>query len=164
MMKHLMITMIALLMASGLYSQDFSYLNEIELNNMDQLQKAEDDVLECCYYLVAARYNKNDDQRILATDFVIKWVGGMFTEPIVSEKIKEVTEERQELTDLYFAYYALRYIENEGEMSTDELVQKALKGVIDFCENPVNKIKLTKELKNVKELIDAGTLSAYLQE
>ncbi|MCU4163618.1 hypothetical protein [Carboxylicivirga caseinilyticus] len=164
-MKYLITTVFALLMASLMYSQDFSYVKEIELNDNNQLKSAEEDVLECCYYLVAARYNKNDEQRIVATDFVSKWVDAKFDkEVLLNEKINTITEERQELNEMFLVYYALRYIENEGGIGKEELVQKALTGVVDFCENPVNKIKITKEMKNLKEVIEAGTLSAYLQK
>jgi len=153
------------MMTLMMYSQDFSYVKEIELINVDQLNSAEEDVLECCYYLVAARYNKNDNQRIIATDFVNKWAKGRFgAESVLNPKIKEITEERQELNDLFVTYYTLRYIENEGEIESEELVQAAFTGVISFCENPVNKIKLTKELKSLKQVIEDGALSAYLQE
>ncbi|MBS2100275.1 hypothetical protein [Carboxylicivirga linearis] len=164
-MKYLIITLVASMMTLVVYSQDFSYVKEIELNDINQLNSAEEDVLECCYYLVAARYNKNDNQRIIATDFVNKWAKGRFgDEAILNTKVKEVTEERQELNDLFVTYYTLRFIENEGDMEEEELMQAAFTGVISFCENPVNKIKLTKELKGLKQVIEDGALSAYLQE
>ena len=165
MMKHLVTTVITLMVTLVMYSQDFSYVKEIELNNIDQLKEAEEDVLECCYYLVAARYDKNDEQRELATQFVYKWVDGQFNaKSLLNEKITVITEERVELNELFLIYYALRYIENEGDIDKDKLNEVALGGVIDFCENPINKIKLTKELKNLKQIIEDGKLSAYLQE
>ncbi len=148
-----------------MYSQDFSYVKDVELNDGDQLKGAQEDVLECCYYLVAARYNKNDEQRILATDFVSRWVDGQFKKKaLLNEKISRAMEDREELNELFLIYYALRYIEEEGSIDEDELREAALTGVIKFCENPVNKIKLTKELKNIKQMIEEGKLSAYLEK
>lgn len=162
-MKYLAITTMALILSSAMYSQNFSYVKEIELNTDAQLKFAEEDVLECCYYLVAARYNKNDEQRVLATSFVTRWVNVQFNvETLLDEKIKQVVKERDELNDLFWIYYALRYIENEGDIGKDELTEAALTGVIDFCENPVNKIRLTKDLKHLKQAMEDGELAAYL--
>lgn len=165
MMKHLLITVIALLVAVSMYSQDFSYVKEIELNNTDQIKGAEEDVLECCYYLVGARYDKKDEQRIFAADFVSRWLASVFDDQdVLNEKIKVITEGREDLNRLYEIYYALNYIENEGEISEEELKEAAFGGLIDFCDNPLNKIKLTKELKGLKQIIEDGKLSAYLQK
>ena len=62
-MKQLIITLIALIMAVSIQAQDFSYLNDIELNDKEQLKEAEEYVLDCCYYLTATRYDKKDVQR-----------------------------------------------------------------------------------------------------
>ncbi len=164
-MKHLVTTVIALLVATLMYAQDFSYVKEVELNNTDQIKDAEEDVLECCYYLVAARYDKKDTQRIYATNFVSRWLSASFDEEkVLNEKISVITEGREELNNLYLIYYALNYIENEGQVSSDELREAAFAGLIEFCDNPINKIKLTKELKGLKQVIEEGKLSAYLQK
>lgn len=163
-MKQLIITLIALVLAVSTQAQDFSYLNDIELNDKEQLKEAEEYVLDCCYYLTATRYDKKDEQRENATAFVKSWLSkSEDLSKVISEDVILMTEERDDLKNLYLSCYALTIIENEGA-TQKEIEDGTLVSMLNYCNNPINKMKLTKELKRLVQVLEEGKLEAYLSK
>lgn len=163
-MKHVLIVLIALVLVISAQAQDFSYLNDIELNSKEQLKEAEEYVLDCCYYITATRYDKKDVQRTMATSFVTSWLSkSKDLSSVLNEDIVLMTEERIDLEGLYLGCYALNIIENSGATQKD-IEGGALVALLDYCNNPINKVKLTKELKRLVEVYEEGQLEAYLRK
>ncbi len=164
-MKRIWFVFGALLLTVVVNAQDFSYLKEIDLNNSEELLEAEEAAMECCCYLVAVGYYKKDVQRQHASVFIKQWVAQVFAlEEIVCDTIHHITEGKEELKDIYLAYYAMHYLDSEKEADHLSLREDALLKVIEYCSNSSNKLKLTKALKQVKEYHEDGKLDQFFQD
>ena len=165
MMKRIWFVLVALLVTLIVNAQDFSYLKKIDLNNLEEWQEAEDAAMECCSYLLAVRYDKKDVQRRYASEFITGWVANFFdSEEMIYDKIHLMTEGRKALIDMYVTCFAMNYIESDRQVDNSHLREKALLGVIEYCTNSKNKLKLTKELKLIKQNYTKGNLCQYFQD
>jgi hypothetical protein len=149
-MKRLAFLLLALSIGFSAFSQDFSYLKDIELATEEQVEEAREDVTECCYYLIAERYDKKDIQRQQATEFVRKWLTNATNKKeLIPESLNEVSEGREDINNMYIACYAMSMMEQEEDQSETILHEKALRGVLDYCLNPAHKVKPTKAMKQL---------------
>ncbi|MCU4157063.1 hypothetical protein J1N10_13820 [Carboxylicivirga sp. A043] len=136
-------------------AQDFSYVNAIDIEDETQYEEAAEAAMQCCCYLTAVRYDKKDKQREVATQFVKQWVEAKNTQDVM---LKNVFEEDEDLQEMYIVFYAMNDLDEEGELKMRELQVAALEGVVGYCSNSSNKLKMTKELKEISKLINAGEL------
>ena len=150
-MKKFIIILIALVITGSLAKAQFSHLKEIKLQSSEDYSEFAEQVLDCSYYLLMTPYSKRDADRVAATNFITRWLKGSPTAGFtVSETIKTVTEEKEALIGLYISCYAKQLLEDdENVLSSSELEEKALHSLVNYCNNPNNKIKPTKELKKL---------------
>ncbi|WP_439185493.1 hypothetical protein [Carboxylicivirga taeanensis] len=135
--------------------QDFSYLKEIDLQAASQVAEAKEAAMECCCYLTGVRYDKKDEQRQVATAYVKNWLEKTCG---IQYKLEELFEDESELAGVYLVFYALNYLNHPAKTDVAIIQADALKGLIAYCSNSANKLKLSKELKVVEEMIEAGQL------
>jgi hypothetical protein len=154
-MKNYCLSLVLLMTGLFVNAQDFSYVNDIDLEDKTQYDEAAEATMECCCYLTAVRYDKKDQQRVIATQFVKQWVEAQNKQNVL---LNNVFEEDEVLREMYIVYFAMQYLEEDGDASVHELQVAALKGVVQYCSNPSNKLKVTKELKEISKLINSGQL------
>lgn len=163
-MKRLGFVLIALLIGIISHAQDFSYLQNIDLSDQSQKIEAKEAALECCCYLTGVRYDKKDEQRSFATKFISEWLSQVSEQTeLVDESVAIYTSDSEEIVNMFLAYYAMNYIEGGEAEETHEIKAEALFGVLNYCSNSSNKLKATKELKQVEELYNNGELSEQLR-
>lgn len=160
-MKRLLFICSILLVGVFVKAQDFSYLKSIDLKDSKQSEEAEEAAMECCCYLTGVRYDKKDIQREQATAYIKVWLEVFCTHDLFFDGL---LEEGSELADIYMVYYALNYLNADKETEVTVLQVQTLKGLIAYCSNAANKIKLTKELKEVEKMIEAGTLETGIDD
>ena len=160
-MKRLLFICSIVLLGGFVKAQDFSYLKAIDLKDVSQTAEAAEAALESCCYLTGVRYDKKDIQRQQATAFVKDWLTVVCTHNYF---LGGLLEEESELADIYLAFYALNYLNSDKGAKVKELQVEALKGLLVYCSNSTNKIKLSKELKEVEKMIEAGTLETGIDD
>ncbi|GEM_PF-4828460 len=163
-MKYLGCIVTLLFLGINVTAQDFSYLKSIDLSDSSQKIEAQEAAMECCCYLVGVRYDKKDEQRGLATAFVNEWMKANINEKDIMEGVEKITAEVDGYNDMYLAFYIMNYIDNDGELSLMENKVEAVKGLLSYCGNSSNKLKVSKELKQVDQLSQAGELEQYLTD
>ncbi|WP_075591483.1 hypothetical protein [Labilibacter marinus] len=148
-MKKLIIILFALIATSNWANAQFSHLNDVELKTSEDYKEYTEQVLDCSYYLLMTPFDKKDSERTAATEFIIRWMkGSPSCDFSVSDDIKTLTEEKEELIGLYASCYAKVYLENEeSTQDITEITEGAVSALIQYCNNPSNKIKPTKEMK-----------------
>ncbi len=116
--------------------------------------------MECCCYLTAVRFDKKDKHRALATEFV-----GNYIKQIVGNEVllNNVFVDNAVMQDLYLFYFAMNYIEEGSDKSLKSLQVLALEGMVEYCTNSSNKLKMTKELKEIQKLINEGTIEQSIE-
>jgi len=154
-MKRLVFIAVIICAGITIQAQDFSYLKEIDITNTSQYDEAEEAAMECCCYLVGVRYDKKDAQRDLATTYVSKWLNARYEQEY---SLENTFTDDLDIADMYMVYFAMNYIDNKDEAQLSAMQAEALIGVVNYCSNTSNKLKMSKELKEIKKLIDDGTL------
>lgn len=157
------ITLIILLnftLASNLFGQDFSKLKETNLSDSVSCINAQPKVIECCEYLLNTPCVENL-QSLEASLFIVDWMGASsnFTFSL-DNNIYSVFKSDNNLTARYYA--ALSKVALEKNYTTDcvELQLQAITELLNYCELPNNKVKITKKLQ---KYIDAKN-SNHLRE
>lgn len=162
-MKHLILISIALLcIAVNGKAQHFNFLNKVELTDQESYKEYIDQVFDCCYYVLQTPFDKKDVDRNTASGFVVKWVNGctdcQFALP---DHIKTLTEEKEALITLYTVCHVKEYLENaDDNISLTELTNKAEVAFITYCSDGKNKMKITKEMKQVFEMKSSGEIKS----
>ncbi|GAF02072.1 hypothetical protein [Saccharicrinis fermentans] len=150
-MKKSVIILMILTATVTLSNAQFTYLNDIKLESDEDYAAYSEQVLDCSYYLLMTPYNKKDTERKAATTFIVRWMKGSPSLNFkISNKIKALTDEKEELIALYISCYAKQLLEDEKKsLSQTELELRAIQSLASYCNNPNNKVKATKELKNI---------------
>ncbi|WP_282035981.1 hypothetical protein [Saccharicrinis aurantiacus] len=158
-MKHILLLFLFCVSAT-LVSAQFSYLNDVELESTADYSEYTETVYDCCDYLLLTPFSKKDSERVAATNFIERWVKGAPNSSYkVSENIQSLTDNRTELLGLYFTCIAKELVEGNADNSL-QAEEKAITSFLDYCTNPMNKLKLTKEIKELAQLNNAGELNS----
>jgi len=160
----ILVALITIFGVSG-YASNFSKLANIELNTSEQYAEAQEQVLDCCYYLLSTPCDKKDEDRGFATQFIIRWIQGT---PEYSFEIEDVvtkmTAEKEELLSLYLTCYTKLTLESENPYEEkNQIKQQSIEAFLDYCGSSINKVRATKEMKKMLEARDQGQLEAYLK-
>jgi hypothetical protein len=147
----LVLVMFFLILGISLNAQHFASLNDVKFDYDGAYEDYTDQVYDCCYYLLQNPYSKKDSDRKAASDFIARWIKGAPDYPFkIEEEIKVLTEERADLLELYTACYVKEVLENAEEgMKLNAINDTILNSFLVYCSKPVNKVKLTKEMKKI---------------
>ena len=163
-MKQVFVLVLMVLGVTIVSGQDFTGLSKVELKELKQYIQVEEQVLDCCYYLTGTPFEKKDENRQLATVFVNRWVQGMPQIAFeLTESINLITEGKEELVSIYKVSLAMAVIENKKlDPAGVEVERIAINAMLDYCSNPVNGVKMPKEMKRVCQVRQEGNLEAWL--
>lgn len=146
-MKRSILLISILVIVSSIQAQ-FSYLNDVKLEGESDVQEYSETVLDCCDYLLLTPYDKKDVERQAASDFIVRWTQVHPNyEFELTEDVKLITEENEVLLSLYTTCCAKHFLESENASILQELQSEAFDTFLSYCSNPMNKMKLTKEIK-----------------
>ncbi len=158
MKRFIFILIITVGFGSAISAQNFSSLSEVEFVDSEMYDEYIDMVFDCCYYLVQTPYEKKDDERLAANQFIQRWASGASSYSIkVSDNVKELLDEREELISLYCGCYLKVSLEQE-ESDPSILEEKALDAILRYCNNSSNKMKMTKGMKELSDLKSNGDI------
>lgn len=136
--------------ATTFANAQFAYLNDVQLDTDGDFQEYVDVAIDCCDYLLLTPFDKKDVERQAATAFIIRWIN---INPAysfeVTKDIRSLTQENEELVGLYTICCVKLMLDAEAKELTGNLQNEAINSFIAYCSNPMNKIKLTKEIKKI---------------
>ncbi len=160
MKRFIFILLIAIGLGNAASAQNFSSLNEVKFVDTEMYEEYIDQVFDCCYYLVQTPFTKKDEERVAANEFIQRWVKGSPSYSVmVSDKVKLLFENREELIQLYYGCY-LKVVLEQDESDVQVVEEKALDSIIRYCENTNNKLKMTKGMKELSELKLSGDIQS----
>jgi hypothetical protein len=146
------------------FSQDLPDYDNIKLEEKADYKLAEPAVIKAATFVLSYAYEKDNLNRLNSQLFIIKWMTGTpdysFT---LGGAISKLIKENKELLGIYMACMAKYCIENPANAKDEKLVNlNAIKMLITYCDNPENKIKMTKQLKKLSEAMQKGELEQQL--
>lgn len=140
---------------------DFS---EIKLEEEADYAIAEPKVLKAANYLLSAKFDADDLERLYATKLVINWMAGTpdFTFE-VNEKCSRAFAQDPDIMNLYMIALAKYALEHKDKSKDAAIVGvNAAKLVIEYTNKTTNRIKQTSELKKMSAALKKGELEKYL--
>ncbi len=143
--------MTAIVASSLSFGQSFSELAKYEFKTVESYKSEQSKVLECSNYLFNNPSNKDESNRLTATQYILKWMEGTpdYTFDI-DKKVLELTKGNSDLLGLYFAAMSKVVLENENHtLNSEEIYNQAEKLLVDYSSNSGNKIKPSKKIKKI---------------
>ncbi|WP_395046340.1 hypothetical protein [Flavobacterium sp.] len=148
-MKKILI-ILALFMCTTIFAQDFSFLEKYELKSDESYVKAEPKVLECANYLFSHPIKENELNRLIATQFIMRWMEGCKHTFTIDNKMTDLVSDNKDLFGLYLAGMSKVVIESGAtELSATEVHDKTAALLVAYCKNESNGVKPTKGLKKL---------------
>lgn len=150
-MKKFIFLLVLAFISINSFGQDFAMLAKSEFESAESYKPAEDKVLMCANYLFENPSDKEELNRLNSIQYIMKWMTGTpdYTFDIGSEAV-ELTKGNSDLLGLYMAAMSKVVIENEeGELSSSEIYNKAEKILVEYCSNSENNIKPSKKIKKM---------------
>ena len=150
-MKNLILTVLITMICTVTNAQNFKALAKYEFKTEESYQSERNKVLECANYLFNNPVVKDDINRLVSIQYIIKWMSG--TPDYTFDITKEVTDligKGQKLMGLYLAGMTKVVLEDDDkELSSDEIYSKVKDLLVAYCSDPKNNIKPSKAIKKI---------------
>ncbi|MBC7687400.1 MAG: hypothetical protein H7211_04395 [Aquabacterium sp.] len=162
-MKKIVIIIITLINCNA-FAQTVPNFDIVKLEHAPDYKAAEPIALQASTYLLTTPFEKSNKDRLKSLSFIIKWMSGTpnysFTMQEVADKI---LKGNNDLLGLYMVAMAKYALENKASSKDPKLVKlNAITSLLTYCENPVNNLRMTKQLKKLAEAKEKGQLEQSL--
>lgn len=163
--KNVIMAAALLLVANGVYAQDFSNLDNIQLKAGADYRNNDSVALNCANYLLNTPVDTFDVSHRNTFTFLMRWITGTPDYTFrVDADIAVKAAPTPALMAVYMASIAKFALENkEQSKDADAVKYNSFLIFIQYCENPNNHVQQTKEIKNLIKAKNDNTLKAYLK-
>lgn len=159
-------TLISILLCSitfSAFSQTTSKYDNILLNSAATYRKAEPEVILAADYVYSTPIDKDNTARKNAVSFIMKWMAGTSDYSFgMDETIKKIAGNDNDLLGMYFVCLAKYALSKGINVDRETLKYNAYVVLVNFCENPENNCKQSREVKKMIEAKNQNTLQEYL--
>ena len=150
-MNKILVVVAFLFISQATLSQDFMEIGSYEFKTAKSYQEQEDNIVLCANYLFDTPADENGLNRLLATQFILKWMEGTpdYTFDLTSE-MADFTKGNDDLFGMLLAGMSKVVLENKGTtLTTDEIFSQTKDLLVAYCANPDNKMKPSKKIKKI---------------
>ena len=153
-----------MLLAAVSYGQTMPDFDLIKLEKNSDYKAAEPFALQTAVYLLSTPVEKKKDNRLKSLQFLVKWMSGTPDHSFVlDDATAKITRDNTDLFGLYVAGLVKYSVNNKSNTRDPKVVKlNAVISILDYCENPANNVKLTKQLKKLSEARAKGELEKEL--
>ena len=149
-MKKTILFLALFICSLGVFAQDFTTLDVNSLQKMEDYVQAEPKVLACSNYLLSTPHHKENMNRLLAMQYILKWMEGTDYTFSIDANVVELTDGNSDLFGLYMATMPKVVLENKGtNLSADEVHNRVVSLLVTYCKEEKNNMKPTKKLKKL---------------
>jgi hypothetical protein len=146
-------------------AQDYSTLKDVELKDKADFGKAEDKILEISKYVLTTPMEDDNTNRNNALQFMFRWMEGTpdytFT---LDETVGKLAQTSDALLGVYMACMCRYVLENkEKAKDVNEVKYNSVLMLIDYSQDPNNKVEISGELKNLIQAKDEHRLKEYIK-
>lgn len=146
-------------------AQDYSKLKDIELKEKEDYVKAEDKILECSKYVLTTPMDDENTNRLNALQFMFRWMDGTPDYTFnLDETVGKLAQTSDALLGVYMACMCRYVLENKDKAKDDKDVKyNSVLLLIDYAQDPNNKVEITGELENLIRAKDEHRLKEYIK-
>lgn len=158
--------LLALFMVFGLslYAQNNINYADVKLETEDDFKAAEPLVIGAADYVLSNPITGENVDYNYAIQFVLAWMGGTPDYTFSLDSMDKLGGDVF-LSSVYIASLAKYTLEHKSEATDDKLLRNgAWKLFLDYCNNPVNKVKKNKHLNKLLKAYSEKRLEAELDK
>ena len=138
-MRKVLLSLVFIFCGFSLFAQDYTSLDSSQLKVKEDYVKAEPKVLECSNFLLSTPNEKNNLNRLMAMEYILKWMEGTNYTFEINANAVELTDGNQDLFGLYITTMPKVVLENkEANLSADEIHNRVVNMLIEYCKNELN--------------------------
>lgn len=138
------------LFSVGAEAQNFLDLAGYSFSSKESYVKAEPQVLEAATYLYTTPIASDNLNRLIASQFILKWMEGTEYTFNVDSKMTDLTEGSTDLFGMYLAGMAKVVLENKETPLADAVIhEQVTQMLVDYCKDPAHHAKPNKKLKKL---------------
>lgn len=146
------------------FAQDPEQWQQIKFEKAEDFKANEDVVLECARFILDVAAEAGNPARRTALNKVAEWMSGTPDHTfIIGEHVGKLMSNNEAILGIYMAAMTRYVLENGDKPSTPDDVQfHSFETLLEYCEDPRNKVPSTRELKKAIKAKNNGKLSSYL--
>ncbi len=140
------------------FTQDYSNLGSLPLDDSIQCKKAEPKVLECSNYLLS-KPCVEDLNSLKVCQFLLKWMGQTPDYEFgFDDNLYKSTKSDMMLMGRYLACQSKVAITDKPKSYDKDFQFKYIKMFIEYCEDAKNEVKISARIKKLIEAKNSGKL------
>lgn len=146
-------------------AQDFDRLADLEPKTAEECKAAEPDVLAVASYVLSRPVAAMSNEYRVSMRLIITWMTNTPAYKFaIDGTIAKLAKDNEELFGLYMASMTKVVLENPAiAADTEGWKITSYKTLLDFCAQPANNIKMTKNLSKAINANQEGKLKEYLK-
>jgi hypothetical protein len=162
-MKNTLFAIILVLISFSAFSQGLPPVKGVPLSSPDDYSAAENVVLQTSAYLLANPIDMDDESRLTAGVFIIRWMNGTpdFDFAFGQNKLGYIKND-VDLLSVYYATLSSFAIQNKSVKDPKTVTLNAVKKFIAYIKDPKNHVKMNRQLKKLADADEKGELKSYL--
>ncbi|AGC78245.1 hypothetical protein LX97_02961 [Nonlabens dokdonensis] len=150
-MKNLILTSVFALVGMLSFAQNYSDIEQPELDSKESYKEAEPQVLLLTNYLFNNPADHEEVNRLRAVQYIMKWMTGTpdYTFEL-GDNAMSLSKGNSDLLGLYMAAMSKVVIENtDGALTSDEIYNRSEQLLVDYCANSDNNMKPSRKIKKL---------------
>lgn len=144
-------------------AQNLPDFESIPLKEKTDYAAANEAALKASNYLLSNPLDKNDPGRMKSARFLLAWMTGTpdYTFSL-DENVSRMSKSNSDILLIYMAGMVKYCLENRDQSHDQKLIKlNGLKSLLAYCTDEKNGVKISGELKKMKQAADKGELEKY---
>lgn len=145
-------------------AQDPEQWQEVKFEKPEDFKANENVILECARFILNVAAEAGNPARKTALGKVAEWMSGTPDHTfIIGEHVGKLMSNNEAILGIYMAAMT-RYVLESGDKpaTSDDIQFHSFETLLEYCEDPRNKVPSTRELKKAIKAKNAGKLKSYL--
>jgi hypothetical protein len=163
-MRKALFTLLVLLFGCSAFSQSMPPIDHVTLETKEDYRLVEPLVLQVSGYLLANPVDKNDEVRLNASVFLVRWMANTPDYTFSFEhSVTKYFEKDVNLVGIYYAAACASAIQNKQATDQKSITLNAIKKFVAYINDPGNHVVITSRLKKLSEADQNGKLESFLK-
>jgi hypothetical protein len=164
-MKKILILFLAIIPIVRASGQDIDFLKPLNFLSKDDYRKYENEVHLRSNYILNIPVS-GDSSRMISLRVIRNWASGTPDYHLpVDQSILSLAKNNDDMIDLYIVSMTKWVLENKSDASSEEKLKlNSFLILLDYCADPGNKVRITKNIQSAIDAKNDGKLQEYLSQ
>lgn len=146
------------------FAQNPEQWQQVKFEKPEDYKANEGVVLECARFILGMAAEAGNPARKTALSKVAEWMSGTPDHDfIIGEHVGRLMDKNEAILGIYMAAMTRYVLEHPDKpVTADEVQFHSFESLLEYCEDPRNKVPATRELKKAIKAKNKGNLRDYL--